>query len=232
MPKKTLSDYRKEYEHVTNKKPAVRWTITDLKKKITDARILKEGHAAIERSKFGGDNQPGEVKPDFENLVAEQAEQAEPKVDGRGGAREGAGRPIGQTDERARIERLLSLEKADLGVLKFVQGLNLMLSRFSPVPFTKEQCESIALGVTLPLYYWFPFLEGAANKWTLHLQALEYIGRPVSERALTISQIAIQQQKESDNGKEENVKEENVKEAAPAAPAKKKRSAGSRSHSK
>jgi hypothetical protein len=245
MPKKTLSDYRKEYKDVTGKNPAVRWTITEIKQKLIDFKILKAGHEHIEKSK-SPEPMFHEKNPDFEALVSDQVieenvTEPEPKIETRGGFRSGAGRPVGQTDERARIERLMELEKPDLGVLKVVQGFNLVLSRFSPLPFTKEQCESIALGVTLPLYYWFPSVQGAANKWTLHLTALEYIGRPLTERAMSINQMSQPKEPENVQEQKENNQIEIQPEQKPADeiggdPAKnrtqKKHVARSRSHAK
>lgn len=229
MPKETIDDLRLRYKKVTQKEPAIRWNRQTLRKKITDAEILKAGYAQLENQTAESPAMFKEPKPDFEALAGKDnldrldQELNEEKAESRGGARPGAGRPVGQTDERARIERLLSLEKPDLGVLKIVQGFNLLLEKFTPLPFDKDQVESIALGFTLPLYYWFPSVEGAANKWTLHLQALDYIGRPVTERAVFITQMSQPIEKESENVKEKTVKEDveekGVEEkAGPAAP--------------
>lgn len=192
--KKTINDYRREYKRVTCKEASLRWNKSTLEKKILDTEILEAGHAARKKALQPADKV--EVNPEFEKLASDipvenidQAVTSERPQEKRGGLREGAGRPIGQTDERARIERLLALEKPDLAVRKFVQGLNLVLEKFTPLPFTSGQVESISLGLTLPLYFWFPSTEGAANKWTLHLQALEYIGEPIAERMKSLNQI-------------------------------------------
>ncbi|MBE3145453.1 MAG: hypothetical protein IMZ61_16250 [Planctomycetes bacterium] len=192
--KKTIDVLRVDYKNVTGKEAAIRWNRPTLIKKILDAEILKAGHAAHKKVSQPADKV--EVNPEFEKLASDipnetidQAATSEQPVEKRGGPREGAGRPVGQTDERARIERLLALEKPDLAVRKFVQGLNLVMAKFTPLPFTSEQVESISLGLTLPLYFWFPSTEGAANKWTLHLQALEYIGGPIAERMKSLNQI-------------------------------------------
>lgn len=244
----TVDDLRTEYKKIAGKEPAIRWNKTTLRKKITDHQILQAGYAEKERAD-SLPRQAGDVRPEFEVLAGEtrqsphhagegdQVDQQPPK-DGRGGPREGAGRPIGQTDERARVQRLMSLEVPDLGVFKIVQGLNLAVGRLTGLPFTRDQCSSIALGVTLPLYYWFPAIEGASNKWTLHLTALEYIGTPIRERVLTINQLAHEaQRKEAEHGQqEENQKDEkaNTKQApdAPATGSEKKRAARSGSRKK
>ena len=204
--KKTINVLRGDYSRITGEEPAVRWNRKTLMKNILDAEILKAGHAALKESKPA---KAGLPNTEFEKLAGDipidkidQAASSEQPVEKRGGPRDGSGRPVGQTDERARIERLLLLEKPDLAVRKLVQGLNLVLEKFTPLPFTSEQVESIALGLTLPLYFWFPSTEGAANKWTLHLQALEYIGGPVAERMNSINQISQPEIiKEPDNGK-------------------------------
>jgi len=218
MAKKTIDVLRGEYFNVTGKAAAIRWNRPTLAKKILDAEILKAGHAAHKKV-----SQPAEkVKSNLEfeklagDIPVENINQAvtseQPLQEKRGGPREGAGRPPGQTDERARIERLLSLQKPDLSVRKVIQGLNLILEKFTPLPFTPAQVESIALGVTLPLYYWFPSTEGAANKWVLHFQALEYIGGPINERMNSINQFV---EHDENVKKEESVKKEENSEKKP-----------------
>jgi len=243
--KKTVDVLRKDFLKVTGKKAAIRWNRPILIKKILDAEILKAGHAAHNKV-----SQPAEkvaLNPEFEKLagdipienIDQVVKSEQPSQEKRGGPREGAGRPIGQTEERARIERLLALEKPDLSVRKVVQGLNLILEKFTPLPFTPGQVDSIALGVTLPLYYWFPSTEGAANKWVLHFQALEYIGGPVAERMKSINQISQPQIiKEPENAKEEIKNEKKPagenKNVAPSRGEKKpgKKNPGSRSRGK
>lgn len=211
----TIEDLRKEYTEVTGKEWSLRWNKQTLIKKITDARILKAGYAEKNRL----ENKPlssGDIKPEFETLAGELKTNEHISDEGvssesfpteiRGGPREGAGRPIGQTDERSRVQRLLELEVPDLAVKKLIQGLNLILAKFTPLPFTSEQVESIALGVTLPLYYWFPSIEGRMGPWTLHFQALEYIGVPIGQRAITISN----KQKEKQNAEKSNTPETSI----------------------
>jgi len=225
--KKTIDVLRKDYFNVTGKKAAVRWNRPTLIKKILDAEILKAGHAA--HAKVSQPAEQVKSNPEFEKLAGdipiENIDHAvtseQPSQEKRGGPREGAGRPIGQTDERARIERILSLEKPDLSVRKVIQGLNLVMEKFTPLPFTPAQVESIALGFTLPLYYWFPSTEGASNKWVLHFQALEYIGGPVAERMKSINQIVENENvNKNENNKEEINNEKNSAESPRKKPVK------------
>jgi len=235
--KKLIDDLREEYKKVTGKEAAIRWTRITLQKKITDAEILQAGHAAIESSKSPL-NTSGDIKPEFEDLAAgpeitdksKAVSSLQPQKERRGGFREDAGRPRGQSDERARCERLLSLEVPDLAVKKIIQGINLILGRFTLAAFTPDQVDSLSLGFTLPLYYWFPSLEGGVgNKWALHFQSMELIGKPVNERMQLINQIMQQAKEQEDDKKEskeniepEKVKPEGVDAAAAENPAEKK----------
>ena len=210
MKKKTIENLRDDYQRVTGKEAAIRWNRSTLEKKITDAEILQASYAVKDAA------QPvrsiTDPNPAFEALASEPDsdtvgnEKDQVEIDRRGGAREGAGRPDGQSDERARIERLLELDVPDLAVWKILQGLNLILVKFTPAGFDADQLDSLALGVTLPLYYWFPAVQGAGNKWTLHLQAIEYIGKPIKERAEFINQLTKQKELEHDKEKEQSPK--------------------------
>jgi len=210
MKKKTIENLRDDYQRVTGKEAAIRWNRSTLEKKITDAEILQASYAVKDAA------QPvrsiTDPNPAFEALASEPDsdtvgnEKDQVEIDRRGGAREGAGRPDGQSDERARIERLLELDVPDLAVKKIIQGLNLILAKFTPAGFDEEQVDSLALGFTLPLYYWFPAVQGAGNKWTLHLQALEYIGKPIKDRAEFIHQLTKEKEHEHDKEKEQSPK--------------------------
>lgn len=231
--RKTIDDFRTEYKKVTGKDPSIRWNKGILKKKITDAEILRAGYAAKEHSESLPDSS-GDIKPGFEVLASEEhiEEPVVEPVDRRGGFREGSGRPTGQSDERARVERILELEVPDLCVKKFVQGLNLILKKFTPAGFEPDQVERIALGITLPLYYWLPSIEGASNPFVLHLQALEYIGGPVMKRAETINIIIQQNKKETQNVEEKQQPEIQQAPAAEPNPAVKKSPVKARSAAK
>jgi len=206
--KKTIDDWRKEYELVTGKQAAIRWNSTTLQKKITDAEILAAGYAAKERTKSPAD--VTEPNPEFEKLASqepaissqtgpepERTQEAVP-TDGRGGPREDSGRPFGQTDLRARVERVMSLEVPDLAVAIAVDGLNAGLTRLTGIGIDEKPVStvdlsrfphgspSLALGLTRLLYFWFPSLQGRTDVVTLHLEALYLIINPLRERAQRI----------------------------------------------
>jgi len=224
MKKQSIDGLRIGYKNITGKDPAIRWNRRTLEKKILDAEILQAGHAAREDAKSPPDTS-SDIKPDFEALAGDVEIKGTEKFDGkyvaepidtkerRGGFREGSGRKIGQSDERERCERLLALEVPDLAVKKIVQGINLVLGKFTLAASTSEQVDSLALGFTLPMYYWFPSLEGGVgNKWALHFQSMELIGKPVTERMQLINQIQ-QQAKEQENDGKENHESKEIKKA-------------------
>ena len=200
--KKSIEELRKEYQKVVGIEPAIRWNKPTLEKKILDAEILKAGYAAKDGA-MKKQAEPGEPNPAFEALASGpeilSAPAGPPDVerpgDGRGGPREGAGRPTGQTDERARIERVMSLEVPDLAVAMGVDVLNGGLARVTGMGLDDKPTsainlealphgsQSMALGLTRLLYYWFPSLEGRTGLVTLHLEALFLILNPLRERA-------------------------------------------------
>jgi hypothetical protein len=216
MPKITLTDYKKEYEKLTGKKASQNWTIAQCQKKIK----LYQAEKQIEKDM---QNKPDTVtqtpNPAFEAALDGSPSTIAPDVptepvETRGGFREGAGRPAGQTDKRARIEALMQLEVPDLAVQQILRGLNLPLAKFTPIPFTEEQIDSIALGITLPLYYWFPNLQGRADVVTLHLTAASLVGAPFIARTASLKEIQLKKESEKKNDKteSENSTGESVKE--------------------
>lgn len=201
MPRLTINDYRDQYKAIANKEAAKRWNIATIKKKIA----LAQAEIDFEKNAEKKENKNISVgsKPEFEKMLDSQEDNVvidpEEKTENRGGFREGAGRPVGQTDERAKCERLMSLEKPDLAVSKIFQGLNLALGKATGVPFTFDEVESIALGVTLPLYYWFPSMEGRAGVFTLHCTALENIGVPFVARTIRLKEYQNKKESELEN---------------------------------
>jgi hypothetical protein len=242
MKMDSLDDLKKEYTRATGKEPAIRWNRTTLQKKITDAEILTAGYAKIDGAMKKQTVEPSDPNPEFEKLAADdenssgakageagppydQGESSQP-ADGRGGPREGAGRPTGQTDERARVERVMAIEVPDLAVGIGVDALNTGLARITGVGIDDKAVasealanmphgsQSLALGLTRLLYYWFPSLQGRTDVVTLHLEALFLIMNPFRERAEKVNQL-IKQQKETEHAKEKIQPE--TPEAVPAA---------------
>jgi len=199
MPKITVDDLRKDYEKLTGKKASVNWNKAQIQKKMKLFQAEKQIDAEQQRPKTK-DQRPIEPNPEFEKMLDSDKISSsldsgynpdipdQPQAETRGGFREGAGRPFGQTEERSRCERLLKLEKPDIAVQKILQGLNLALGKATGVPFSFDQVDEIALGVTLPLYYWFPSMEGRAGVFTLHCVAAEKIVVPFMARNITLKQ--------------------------------------------
>jgi len=235
--KKTIEDWREEYKKVTGKEPAIRWTKRMLEKRITDAEILQAGYAAKDRA-TSKPEQSSDINPEFEELASGQEEILNPPrkagpvgqedqgpASGRGGPREGAGRPTGQTDMRARCERVMLLEVPDLAVGLAVDSINSGLARLTGVGLDDKPVSSIdlsafphgsksmALGLTRLLYFWFPSLEGRTDVVTLHLEALFMIVNPLRERANRIFSLKKQ---ENEHGKEES-RESEANQPGPAA---------------
>lgn len=196
--KQTVDDLRNEYAQLFGKDASIRWNKPTLRKKIRDKQILDEAYSAQAEREGAAQPESPVRKPDFEALAGDEGlkdedvfegngfEDEPMEVDGRGGKREGAGRKVGQTDERARIERLMKLQVPDLIVLKVTMGVCFFFGRLSKHPFSRNHVVSIALGSTRELYYWFPFFEGKTSKWALHCQAFDDVAQPLYERALEI----------------------------------------------
>jgi len=196
MPKITLDDLRKEYQNLTGKKAAVNWNKQTIQKKMK----LYQAEKAIdsEISKKPADTVTQTVNPAFEAAIDNEPADVIPDepVETRGGFREGAGRPIGQTDKRARCEQLMKRDVPDIAIQQLLVGLNLGLFVKTGVPFTEAQIDKIALGITLPLYYWFPSLEGRTDAITLHLTSLQMIGSAVKEHVFEVKNYQKQKEQE------------------------------------
>jgi len=107
------------------------------------------------------------VKPEFEKAIetiatattqaADSTEGPEGKTDGRGGARPGAGRPRGSTDEFAAVNRLP--EKPNLTLVPIIRLPFDWWAESQQVPelaLGKEEALDLALPVTQLLEYYFP----------------------------------------------------------------------------
>jgi len=98
-----------------------------------------------------------EPKPAFESAMASSALIEEPKKDGRGGARPGAGRPKGITDELSIVNKLP--EKANLQMVPVIQMPFRFWARRTGVPemaLSKEDAEEWALPIYQLLSIYFP----------------------------------------------------------------------------
>ena len=107
---------------------------------------------------------PTEPKPEFEQALkqvasdvpAEAISDAE-KKDGRGGARPGAGRPMGVTDDLALVNRLP--QKPNLTLIPVLRIPFEIWAQGQGVPglaLKKDEAEELALPVTQLLEFYFP----------------------------------------------------------------------------
>jgi hypothetical protein len=96
-------------------------------------------------------DQPAQPVPGFlEDTPADE-------VDGRGGPRPGAGRPLGMTNEKAAVRNLPVLpNEAIVGLL--LAGGKLIAARVGveQAAFTQEEAEKLALPLTQLLEYYYP----------------------------------------------------------------------------
>lgn len=249
---RSIDELRIEYQKLTGKEPAIRWNKPTLEKRITDIEILNAGYAA-KNGAMKKQSEPGEANPEFEKLASDTVHvdgpehapaQVGPDVEKRGGYREGAGRPTGQTDSRARCERIMTLEVPDLAVGMGVDALNIGLARITGVGIDDKAVatevlanmphgsQSLALGLTRLLYYWCPSLEGRTDVVTLHLEALFLIFNPFRERVERMNQFIKQNQEIENARKQEQTTPAAPGPAAAAEPATKKSPAKNRSHAK
>lgn len=105
---------------------------------------------------------PGDAQPDFERVVAAQAEPSEESIgtkkvkDGPGGARPGAGRPRG-TDRLARVNALP--EKANEQMIPVLQtpfSLWATSTGVDELRLPEKDAKKLALPITQLLEYYFP----------------------------------------------------------------------------
>lgn len=138
------------------------------KKKAKKQTIKKPKTKPIEKTSAGTKpttaKQPiEEPKPDFEDALnqidKELSEESgiPPKKDGRGGAREGAGRPRGVTDDFAAVNRLP--EKANLTLVPVLQIPFKAWAKGAEIKALElqdKEAEELALPVTQLLEFYFP----------------------------------------------------------------------------
>lgn len=101
--------------------------------------------------------QPEPEKPDNAEFLEATALVGSDKVDGRGGVREGAGRPKGMTAEKAAVAHLPQLPNESI-VAAFRMAFAAWEAsvKVSGVALSEDEAKQIALPVTQLLEYYFP----------------------------------------------------------------------------
>ncbi|MBA7496751.1 hypothetical protein ES702_07360 [subsurface metagenome] len=157
LKKRSLPDLRKIAKK-SGIKVAMNWGRTKLATKILEKQKLDE----LKDEQVQPEPESDEIKrkPDFETLATESPEIApdSPQVEeqGPGGVREGAGRPPGITDEKARVQRILKNQVPDPAV-QFVVECIFGLSG-EPKKAVEPTTDMIAVPATNLISYYFPNL--------------------------------------------------------------------------
>jgi len=144
-------------------KVSVGWTKTVIATKILEKQKLDELNVPEPSTPPESEPEPGQSKrkPEFESLASEPPEIApdspQDKKDGRGGAREGAGRTSNEAKEKARIDRLLNNEVPD-PLVQFVVESVFGLAGEKKKKSVEPTPEMIAVPATNLISYYFPNL--------------------------------------------------------------------------
>lgn len=156
LRKKTKPDLTKMAKKLRIK-VSPQWNRTKLATKILEKQSLdelKEDSPVQQES----ESDKSKRKPDFETLVTESPEIApdslQDEEQGPGGVREGAGRPPGLTDEKARVQRILKNQVPEPAV-QFVVECIFNLSG-EPKKAVEPTTDMVAVPVTNLIAYYFP----------------------------------------------------------------------------
>ena len=137
------------------------------KKQIAQAIVLAQDKQASAQSKEPEQpaeqpeqpaEQPGDQSGEFLQLTEPEDE---PIIeDGRGGKRENAGRPEGQTETHAKVDHCRNIKKSDPTLFFFVSGAFSLIAMRSKVYKIAAECddraESLALSITKLMRYQWP----------------------------------------------------------------------------
>ena len=135
----------------------VSWSRTKLAEKILEKQKLNELEGPAPQST--PETEGSKRRPEFEDLITESAE-SEPELpqdekDGRGGAREGAGRTQGLTEEKARVQRIL-INKVPDPVVQLVIETIFGLAGEPRKKKVEPTPDMIAIPATNLISYYFP----------------------------------------------------------------------------
>jgi len=118
------------------------------------------------------------ANPEFERAAAEKA--AEPVKDNRGGARPGAGRPLGLTDEKAKVKNLPQYPSNPIR-----QGLCCLFdlwaaaAKIEELALSDDEADMLSLPLTQLQEYYFPgILPEIAGTWIMLIFAASRIMKP------------------------------------------------------
>lgn len=146
------------------------WTRTTLAKKIIEKEKLKELDEYTDPNKSRGE--VPQRNPELEAALSgdgppepieDQPELSQDEKDSRGGAREGAGRKLGQTDEKARVERLLKNQVPDPVYMFFLKKFFWSWQRLAKdvpgIVLSDDEAKLVGIPTTNLMTYYFPNLK-------------------------------------------------------------------------
>jgi len=161
--------------------PPIKLAYNATRKRIINAIIEREDQAANMKSAInivGKMNEQRPANPDFEQAVSSAPVEAPPE--NRGGARPGAGRPAGLTDEKARVKNLPQYSSAPVRqacVSLFDWWAT--LTRVRDIALSSDEAEVIALPITQLQEYYFPgMIPEIAAVWIGFIYAATIVVKP------------------------------------------------------
>ena len=146
-------------------------------KKKTEKRTAKKTAEPVTEPKI---EQP--VNPEFEKVAAAAAaaEVAGQPKDNRGGAREGAGRPLGLTDEKAKVKNLPQYPS-----IPIKQGCQALFDLWSSaakieqLALSEDEADLLSLPLTQLQEFYFPgILPEIAGTWIMLIFAVTRVVKP------------------------------------------------------
>jgi hypothetical protein len=100
-------------------------------------------------------DQAAQPLPGF--LDDKPGDEGSDKIDGRGGPRPGAGRPLGMTDEKAKVRNLPTIpNETVVKLLLMAGGMIAGKTGIAETVFTRQEAEELGLPVTQLQEYYFP----------------------------------------------------------------------------
>lgn len=177
-----LRTMAKGFEPPIELKPT--WT----KKKIARLIIKRQGSNQVRKKQQPANQPPAEQQapgpapgPAAPNIGFEKAATVtEPPIEKRGGVREGAGRPMGMTDEKAKVKNLPKYPS--IPIKQGVQALFDLWASFAKIEqlaLSEPEADLLSLPLTQLQEYYFPgILPEIAGAWIMFIFAFTRVIKP------------------------------------------------------
>jgi hypothetical protein len=181
LRKKKIGELRKiagRFEPPIKLKPS--WTRDKIIKLILQRRRIEKAEPIfditqqIKDEQDRAEQQP--VNPEFEQAVKVE----EPKVEKRGGVREGAGRTKGLTDEKAKVKNLPQLSSTPIRQgCQSLFDLWASAAKIEQLALSEDEAEKLSLPITQLQEFYFPgILPEIAGTWIMLIFAVSRIVKP------------------------------------------------------